>query len=92
MLNLLATQAEGVSPSKYFEVDFPDVTKKKAAIIANREPLHRMLEPNLDPQGISKPHPTFAAAFLSTPTGAFCVCCTTILLFVGCCLKAHLCA
>ena len=91
-MNLLATQAEGVSPSKYFEVDFPDVTKKKAAIIANREPLHRLLGPNLDPQGISKPHPTFAAVFLSTPAGAFCVSCMTLLLFVVCCGKTHLCA
>ena len=66
-------QAEGVSPTNYFEVDFPDVTKKKAAIIANREPLHRLLGPNLDLQGISKPHATFAAAVLTTPTDAFCV-------------------
>ena len=70
--NLLARQAEGVSPTNYFEVDFPDVTKKKAAIIANRQPLHRLLEPNLDPQNISKLHPAFTAVMHSTSTGAFC--------------------
>ena len=70
-LNLLATQAEGISPTNYFEVDFPNVTKKKAAIIANREPLHRLLEPNLDPQNISKMHPAFAAVMLNRPTNAF---------------------
>lgn len=58
-------QAEGVCPTQYFEVDFPEVTKKKAAIIANREPLHRLLGPSLDLQGISKLYPRSAAVMLS---------------------------
>ena len=49
---LCAFQAEAVAPTHYYEVDFPEVTKKKAAIVANREALHRLLGPKLDPQSI----------------------------------------
>lgn len=47
-------QAEGVSPTHYYEVDFPEVTKKKAAIIANREVLHKLVGHKLDPQGVGE--------------------------------------
>lgn len=54
ILKPLVIQAQGAAPTHYFEVDFPEVTKKKAAIIANREALHKLLGPNLDAQDISK--------------------------------------
>ena len=53
-LKLLVIQAEGASPTHYYEVDFPEVTKKKAAIIANREALHKLVGPSLDVQDIGK--------------------------------------
>ena len=43
-------QAEGVAPTHYYEVDFPEVTKKKAAIMANREALHKLVGPGLEQQ------------------------------------------
>lgn len=54
------SQAEGVSPTHYYEVDFPEVTKKKAAIIANREVLHKLVGHKLDPQGVGTFAPSSA--------------------------------
>lgn len=52
IVSLYAFQAEAVAPTHYYEVDFPEVTKKKAAIVANREVLHKLLGSRLDPQSI----------------------------------------
>jgi len=45
-------QAEGVAPTHYYEVDFPEVTKKKAAIMANRDALHKLVGPGVEQQDI----------------------------------------
>lgn len=47
-------QAEAVAPTHYYEVDFPEVTKKKAAIVANREALHKLLGLRVDTQSIDQ--------------------------------------
>ena len=49
---LCALQAEAVAPTHYYEVDFPEVTKKKAAIVANRGALHKLLGLRVDTQSI----------------------------------------
>lgn len=56
---MFAPQAEGVAPTHYYEVDFPEVTKKKAAIMANREALHKLVGHKIDPQSIGDSHPRF---------------------------------
>lgn len=45
-------QAEGTAPTHYFEVDFQEVTKRKAAVIASRDVLHRMVGSKLQPQDV----------------------------------------
>lgn len=45
-------QAEGAAPSRYFEVDFKEVTKRKAAVIAKRDVLHQMVGGRVQPQDI----------------------------------------
>lgn len=45
-------QAEGAAPSCYFEVDFKEVTRRKAAVIANRDVLHQMVGGRVQPQDI----------------------------------------
>ena len=52
MLTSYVGQAEGAAPSHYYEVDFPEVTRKKAAIIANREALQRLVGQKIDAQAI----------------------------------------
>ncbi|KAL0024734.1 hypothetical protein WJX77_012039 [Trebouxia sp. C0004] len=47
-------QAEGVAPTRYYEVDFPEVTKKKAAIMANRDALHKFVGPGVEQQDIGQ--------------------------------------
>ena len=49
-----ALQAEDTSPSHYYEVDFPEVTKKKAAVIAHREALRKLVGPSLNEQDVGK--------------------------------------
>lgn len=45
-------QAERTAPTRYFEVDFKEVTKRKAAVIANRDVLHQMVSGKVSPQDI----------------------------------------
>ena len=45
-------QAESAAPTLYFEVDFKEVTKRKAAVIANRDVLHQMVSGKVSPQDI----------------------------------------
>ncbi|KAL0034420.1 hypothetical protein WJX79_001255 [Trebouxia sp. C0005] len=47
-------EAEGVAPTHYYEVDFPEVTKKKAAIMANRDTLHKLIGPKVEQQDIGQ--------------------------------------
>lgn len=43
-LNMIAVlQTEGKAPSRYFEVDFPEVTARKAAIMHKIEPIASLL-------------------------------------------------
>ena len=52
MLISYVGQAEGAAPTHYYEVDFPEVTRKKAAIIANRDTLQKIVGQKLDAQAI----------------------------------------
>ena len=40
------SQSKGVAPARYFEIDFPEVTAKKAAIMHSAPAIAGLLPPN----------------------------------------------